>query len=120
MGLMTLRRDFSLFPTPDQIDQIDFSDHSTLAPAVWAVNVTFIVLVIVLVGLRIYARACITRQLFADDRKPLRRECDYHVKERVLIMSNPSPSADLAILAAACLFVSCVVSLIGNAPRIVH
>lgn len=63
-------RDFDVLPiTPEEIAQIDFNDHSTVAPAVWAVNVTFMVLVGIVVALRIYTRACITKQFFIDDRE---------------------------------------------------
>lgn len=53
--------------SPEELAKLNFNDHSTLAPAVWAVNVTFIVIVIIVVALRTYTRACITRQFFSDD-----------------------------------------------------
>lgn len=64
---MRLKRDYSVVPTPDQIAEIDFNDHSTQTAAVWGVNVAFLILVAIIVALRIYTRACITRQFFTDD-----------------------------------------------------
>jgi len=66
---MGLKRSYSVIPTPEQIADIDFTDHSTLTTAVWGVNVAFLVLVAIIVALRMYTRACITRQFFADDSK---------------------------------------------------
>lgn len=66
---MRLKREYSVIPTPEQLADIDFSDHSTLTTAVWGVNVAFLILVAIVVVLRMYTRACITRQFFTDDSK---------------------------------------------------
>ncbi|KAK3935586.1 hypothetical protein QBC46DRAFT_46352 [Diplogelasinospora grovesii] len=61
------QRDLNIFFSPEQVAQIDWNYHSTLAPAIWRVNLTFIVLVGVVVSLRIFTRAYITRHFFVDD-----------------------------------------------------
>ncbi|KAK3326898.1 hypothetical protein B0H66DRAFT_638090 [Apodospora peruviana] len=57
----------NLIPSTDELAQYDFTDKSSLAPAVWHVNLTFIVLVGVAVSLRIFTRAYMTRHFFIDD-----------------------------------------------------
>ncbi|KAK0629461.1 hypothetical protein B0T17DRAFT_457636, partial [Bombardia bombarda] len=61
------RETFSPIPSTDDLSKYDLSDKSTLAPAIWQVNLTFIVLVGVVVSLRIFTRAYITRHFFVDD-----------------------------------------------------
>ena len=52
---------------PEELAKIDFSDKSSLAQSVWNVNITFMVLVAVVVSLRIFTRAHMTSHFFADD-----------------------------------------------------
>ena len=60
-------REYSFPLSGDDWDQIDLNDHSTIAPEVWRINLTFIVLVGIVVSLRISTRALMIRQLFLDD-----------------------------------------------------
>lgn len=60
-------REYTFPPTGDDWDQIDLSNHSTISPAVWRINLTFIVLVGFVVSLRVSTRALMVRQLFLDD-----------------------------------------------------
>ena len=57
----------SLTPSAEDLAKYDFSDKSTLAPTVWHVNITFIVLVGVVVSLRAFTRAHMTGRFFVDD-----------------------------------------------------
>jgi hypothetical protein len=54
-------------PTPQQLAQIDFSDRSTNLATIWAVNITSVVLVSVIVSVRIYVRTGFKGSLFLDD-----------------------------------------------------
>ncbi|KAM7194241.1 hypothetical protein V8F33_007387 [Rhypophila sp. PSN 637] len=56
-----------LMPNTGELAQYDFTDKSTLTPAIWNVNLTFIVLVSVVVSLRVFTRAYMTKHFFADD-----------------------------------------------------
>lgn len=56
-----------LIPSSGELARYDFSDKTSLAPSIWHVNLTFIVLVGVVVSLRICTRAYITKHFFADD-----------------------------------------------------
>jgi hypothetical protein len=58
---------YSLTPTPEELAKYDFNDKSSLAQTVWNVNITFIVLVGVIVGLRAFTRASVTGRFFIDD-----------------------------------------------------
>ncbi|KAK0755136.1 hypothetical protein B0T18DRAFT_300858, partial [Schizothecium vesticola] len=52
---------------PEELAKIDFSDKSSLSESVWNVNITFMVLVAVIVSMRIFTRAHMTSNFFADD-----------------------------------------------------
>ncbi|KAK3365498.1 hypothetical protein B0T24DRAFT_723232 [Lasiosphaeria ovina] len=68
MAFFSIKRDTPTpFPSIQDLAQYDLSDRSTSAPVIWRVNLTFIVLVGVVVSLRIFTRAFITRHFFADD-----------------------------------------------------
>ena len=56
-----------LIPSTGELARYDFSDKTSLAPSIWHVNLTFIVLVGVVVSLRIFTRAYMTKHFFADD-----------------------------------------------------
>ncbi|KAL1848876.1 hypothetical protein VTK73DRAFT_10058 [Phialemonium thermophilum] len=67
MPLRLLQRAYSVLPTPDELDQIDLDNHSSLVASVYAVNIVFLVLASAIVALRLYTRACLTKQFFIDD-----------------------------------------------------
>lgn len=52
---------------PEELAKIDFSDKSSIAASVRNVNITFMVLVAVIVSMRIFTRAHMTSNFFADD-----------------------------------------------------
>lgn len=52
---------------PKELAKIDFSDKSSLAGSVRNVNITFMVLVAVIVSMRVFTRAHMTSNFFADD-----------------------------------------------------
>lgn len=56
-----------LMPSTGELEQYDFTDKTTLAPAIWNVNLTFIVLVSLVVSLRVFTRAYLTEHFFVDD-----------------------------------------------------
>ncbi|KAK3369815.1 hypothetical protein B0H63DRAFT_303061 [Podospora didyma] len=58
---------FSPYMRPEELAKYDFSDKSTLAPAIWRVNLVFIVLVGIVISLRIFTRAYMTKHYFVDD-----------------------------------------------------
>ena len=58
---------YSLMPSPEELARYDFNDKSSLASLVWRVNITFIVLVGIVVSMRVFTRAYMTRQFFIDD-----------------------------------------------------
>ncbi|KAK3327030.1 hypothetical protein B0T19DRAFT_151123 [Cercophora scortea] len=60
-------RAVDLIPSADDLTHYDFSDKSTLAPAIWQVNLTFSVVIGVVVTLRVFTRAFLTRHFFIDD-----------------------------------------------------
>ena len=53
--------------SPEELANIDFSDKSSHASSVWSVNITFIVLVGIIVSMRVFTRAQMTGRFFADD-----------------------------------------------------
>lgn len=63
------RRNFNpaLMPSAGELAQYDFTEKTTLAPVIWRVNLTFMVLVGVVVSLRVFTRAYMTKHFFADD-----------------------------------------------------
>ncbi|KAH8880312.1 hypothetical protein GQ53DRAFT_833471 [Thozetella sp. PMI_491] len=67
MDFVLLRRGLDAMSTPDEISQLNSTDLSTLEPTVWWVNLTFIVLVFVVLFLRLFARIWFTGKIFADD-----------------------------------------------------
>ncbi|KAM7185221.1 hypothetical protein V8F20_011903 [Naviculisporaceae sp. PSN 640] len=56
-----------LMPSTGELAQYDFTDKTTLAPAIWVVNLTFIILVSLVVSLRVFTRAFLTKHFFVDD-----------------------------------------------------
>jgi len=62
------KRDITdVIPSAEELAKYDLNDKSSLTAMVWQVNVTFMVLVSLVMGLRIFTRAHITGQFFADD-----------------------------------------------------
>ncbi|KAK5651679.1 hypothetical protein OQA88_11745 [Cercophora sp. LCS_1] len=56
-----------LMPPPEELARYDFNDRSSLESTIWTVNITFIVLLTVVVSLRAFTRAHMTGRFFADD-----------------------------------------------------
>ncbi|KAK0653064.1 hypothetical protein B0T16DRAFT_110725 [Cercophora newfieldiana] len=62
------RRDINdVIPSAEDLKNYDLTDKSSLTGMIWQVNITFIVLVSVVMLLRLYTRARITHQFFVDD-----------------------------------------------------
>lgn len=64
---LTKRGSFNVIPSPEELAKYDFSDKSSLTSTIWNVNITFIVLVGVVILLRVYTRARMTGHFFVDD-----------------------------------------------------
>ncbi|KAK3358723.1 hypothetical protein B0T25DRAFT_73868 [Lasiosphaeria hispida] len=67
MPVFSERGAYNIIPGPEELAKYDFNDKSSLSGTVWRVNVAFMVLVGVVVSLRVFARASMTQQFFADD-----------------------------------------------------
>lgn len=49
------------------MSKFDFNDHSSRVSSIKITNILLIILVVFIVGLRLFARAVLVRKIFADD-----------------------------------------------------